>query len=341
MYRYPGQRKLNLSAAELNRMTDAANKASFNREGVRELSLPDDQQSHWVWLRNDSGSDRARFDCMSLGDPLFEMLDDGTVDLLFKGLTAAADKTPAILLEPIANGAMGKAVIHGLALAKVGGGSTSELTATPDATNHRLTPGGDIKLLAAPHASAVKLLPVLLGVGGGSSPAIPRIFRMKIMGRNSANAIEWDDSFGSNNGWIHYTPGSSNILSPELGVTAVADTAGGAPADAEVLQFANPGDYRIVISYQVGVHPTTLRALMSGCNVNQIGSGALGDFGARRFSNSPTASLSPSLAPMTFVDVRVIRTTVANQLMRVSIWAVKGTGFPPLAEGSVSVERCA
>ena len=144
VWRYPGQRA-GLSANELNRTNAAVERVERSRLGLAELTAPEDQQSHWVWIRNDSGADRERFDCMSLGDPIFEMLDDGTVDLLFEGLTAAADKTPAILLEPIADGEMGKAVIHGLALARVGSGSTSERTATPD--------------------SEVKLLPVLLGSG--------------------------------------------------------------------------------------------------------------------------------------------------------------------------------
>lgn len=168
VWRSPGQRA-KLSASELNRTNAVVQRVERSRLGLTELTASEDQQSHWVWLRNDSGSDRKRFDCMSLGDPLFEMLDDGTVDLLFKGLTAAVDKTPAILLEPIANGEMGKAVIHGLALARVGSGSTSARTATPDATNHRLKPGGEILLLAAPHASEVKLLPVLLGAGSRES----------------------------------------------------------------------------------------------------------------------------------------------------------------------------
>ncbi len=89
-FRYPGQ-KAKLSAAEINRMTEAADRSALRRNGLREFSIADDQQSHWVWLRNGTGSDRLRFDCMSLGAPIFEMLEDGTVDLMFVGEVAAAD----------------------------------------------------------------------------------------------------------------------------------------------------------------------------------------------------------------------------------------------------------
>ena len=160
MFRYPGE-KPKFSAAELNRQNAAADRLAFRQPGLAEGVIADDTQSHWVWLRNDSGSDRERFDCMSLGDPLFEMLENGTVDLLFSADDADPEQTPVILLEPIEDGAFGRGVIHGLALARVSGGFG--LTASPNDT-HTLSPGGGrIKLLAPPDADDEKLLPVLLG----------------------------------------------------------------------------------------------------------------------------------------------------------------------------------
>lgn len=166
MQRYPGQ-KVNLAAAEVNRWNVTANAYYLSRLGLEEGKLPDDPYAWWVWVRNDSGLDRERFDCMSLGEPLYEMKEDGTVDLLFEGFTADPDpdKTAVILLEPIAADAYGKGVIHGLALAWVGPGTG--LWAQPNPEEHNLTPGaGNIKLLATPSETEVKLLPVLLGGGG-------------------------------------------------------------------------------------------------------------------------------------------------------------------------------
>ncbi len=155
-----------LNAQKIAQWNEAAKR--LTRQSLVENSIPDDPQSHWVWVRNDSGSARERYDCMALSDPIFSLDLDGSVDLMFKAIASAADKTPVILLEPIDNGAMGKGIIHGLALAKVGSGSTTATQATPG--TNKLTPGtGSIKLLGAPSASVDTLLPVLLGSAGGGS----------------------------------------------------------------------------------------------------------------------------------------------------------------------------
>jgi hypothetical protein len=123
----------------------------------------------WVWVKNTSGSDRSRFDCMALGDPVMNLTNDGQVDVLFKCDTADPDASPAILLEPIADGRVGRAVIYGLCLAKVSiATSTSLLFAEPQTSDHNLkaVASGKIKLLKAPSTSAITLLPVVVGVGG-------------------------------------------------------------------------------------------------------------------------------------------------------------------------------
>lgn len=190
MFRFPGE-KPKLSAAELNRQNEAADRSAFSRRGLTEHQLDDDQQSHWVWIRNDSGADRQRFECMALGQPLFDLLPDGTVDLIFSADTADADETPVILLEPIADGAFGKGVIHGLAIALVGPGEPTDSFGDPDPDNHWIEPGaGSIKLLGQPGPDegevfdeffndffddffdtdlpdGSRLLPVLLGAAAG------------------------------------------------------------------------------------------------------------------------------------------------------------------------------
>lgn len=123
--------------------------------------------------KNNSGSDRARFQCMMLDVPELTLDTDGTVDLIFGLDTADAAELPAILVGSIANGRIGDVIIDGLALALVGPASaTTDLYAVPDAANHRLAPQAEesnIRLLAAPSTSVETLCPVLLGGGGGSS----------------------------------------------------------------------------------------------------------------------------------------------------------------------------
>lgn len=126
-----------------------------------------------VLVRNDTGADLDRFDCISLGEPLFALQSDGSVDLIFAGELADPAKPAAILTEPIAHDAtnkrFGRVWIYGLAFAFVGpAASVSDLTAAPTPTNNRLAPGsGTVRLLAAPSTTEEKLLPVLLGAASG------------------------------------------------------------------------------------------------------------------------------------------------------------------------------
>lgn len=160
VHRYPGQRRT-ISASELNRFTEAADRAVFQRDGLDAQPTAEDQQSHWVWVRNDSGANRSRFECMSLGDPILDLNLDGSVDLLFIATASDPTKTPVILLDEIGAGEYGKGVIHGLALAKCVKGAG--LTAAPNGSNSITPGGGKIRLLAPPSDSVDKLIPVLLG----------------------------------------------------------------------------------------------------------------------------------------------------------------------------------
>lgn len=163
---------LNIPAKEWNAIADAVNFGVSQSRGGGQLS-----QSITVLVRNDTGEDLDRFDCASLAAPLFTLETNGSADLIFSLVKADPTKPPAILTEPIAHDATnkryGRVWIHGLAYAFVGPGATTSIYGLPTATNNRLTPGsGDIRLLAAPSASAETLLPVLLGGGASSGSGI-------------------------------------------------------------------------------------------------------------------------------------------------------------------------
>jgi hypothetical protein len=148
-----------------NRLSDVVNGGATSTAGFNGGG----RHGNWVRIKNTSGSDRDRFDCMQLSTLAISLTTDGRVDPVFNAITAAADKTPCVLLEPIANNQFGRAVVHGFALAKLASGTATLTTASPNAAAHNLKPdaSGSIKLLAAPSASAVTLCPVLLGTGGG------------------------------------------------------------------------------------------------------------------------------------------------------------------------------
>lgn len=156
-----------IKAEEINRWNKLADQHA--RGELRKIPVPQlrsyDPSSRIALVKNTSGSDRAAFESMAIDGLEWELDTAGTSDIVFKLITADPAKAPAVLLDPIANGDIGRAVLDGLAIALVGGGSG--LIGTPDATNHRIKPdsSGSIKLLAAPHASSVRLLPVVLNAG--------------------------------------------------------------------------------------------------------------------------------------------------------------------------------
>lgn len=169
VFRRPGDPR-QIHAAELNRWNATADSTALRQPGIEEIQLPDEQHAWPVFVRNDSGAARERFDCMSLGAPIIDLELDGSVDLAFVGAVADEDKTPVILLADIGAGEIGRGVIHGLALAKVAAGSTTDKWATPNAAGHNLTPGsGKIKLLAPPTVGSASLVPVMLGFGGSDA----------------------------------------------------------------------------------------------------------------------------------------------------------------------------
>jgi hypothetical protein len=297
-----------------------------------------DPSSRIARVKNTSGSDRSAFDCMSIDGLSWDLETTGESDVLFNLITADPDKAPAVLIEPIANGAIGRAVLDGLAIAKVGGGSG--LTGTPDATNHRIAPGaGSIKLLSAPHASTVRLLPVVLNAGGEGGTS-NYAMRLGFIGRDSANAFKWNSSMGSDgfidfSGYIgtHETTYGANLAATELGITVVSHTGGGVPANAERLHFTKKGRYRINLAWLVGSNGSGV-ILQSESYAYPVSGGS--SAGSRRkITPAGTASVSGYYAWIQ--DTRLFEVTGTTSDLVISIAAANGLADPP-AIGQVIIE---
>lgn len=161
-------------AREWNALADAYNAGAFG------FGAFDDRRpalsTSIVKIKNTSGSDRAWGDVMQLGQPTQTIGNNREEDLIFAATTAAADETPVVLLEPIANNQFGRGCIFGMCFAKIAqAGSTSEIYLTPNGTNHNFSTGTDvtpIKLLALPSTSAASVRPVLIGVGASERSSI-------------------------------------------------------------------------------------------------------------------------------------------------------------------------
>jgi len=171
VYRFQGQ-PARFRAAEVNRWNAFANQQA--RGELRDLDLPTAESynpsSRVAVIRNDTGQDLARFDCVGLDGMVWD-LDQATTEVVFVAADADDDKPPAILIDPLADGQLGRAVIDGVALATVAAGSgdyaTPALALTPASS-------GAIRLLGTPDASDEKLLPVVLNAGstGGGAAKI-------------------------------------------------------------------------------------------------------------------------------------------------------------------------
>lgn len=153
-------------ASEWNALAEAYNGGAIGASGPEGIPVAR------LRGKNTSGSDRSRFDTMAIDGISAALETDGSVDLIFDLVDADSTKPTAVLIDSIEDGQIGNFALDGLALAKVAAGTITHEYATIDAANHRLTPQADessIRLLAAPDASNEKLLPVLLGSGGGGS----------------------------------------------------------------------------------------------------------------------------------------------------------------------------
>jgi len=120
----PGDPLRNIRATDWNRMQDATR--AFFEQGFmrpRSQSMPG-AESQVVYVRNDSGADLTRGNVLDISAPIFTPTDnpDGFgFPITFIGDIPAADEGTrfAVLVESIPDGAVGRAVMSGLAVVLV------------------------------------------------------------------------------------------------------------------------------------------------------------------------------------------------------------------------------
>lgn len=148
----PGERRP-LSAATHNVFVDAARSHRATRNATPRPAPKLELTRGTVRIRNSSGQPRARFDILGLSGLVIEP-SDGLEEFqnhpCFEGVTPSAG-TPAfaVLQEPIPEDAIGRAVVHGVTIARVGGSSTTQFV---DKSN------GDATTLAAATTGPAEVL---------------------------------------------------------------------------------------------------------------------------------------------------------------------------------------
>jgi len=111
------------SARAWNSFIDAAEDFKRRTAGFRQGEAPPPLPAGWVYVRNDSGADRERFEVLGLDEPLIER-DDEQAFLEFAATPAFVGSTPnwdrhkggrfCVLQEPIGDGKIGRAVATGI-----------------------------------------------------------------------------------------------------------------------------------------------------------------------------------------------------------------------------------
>lgn len=114
-----------IPATAYNAFIDAARDFRQRTAGLGQDAQPAVQQSGIVLVRNDSGSDRARFDVLGIDAPVIDPADN---EEAFKNRVVMAGVTPVtgthegrfvVLAEPIAAGGIGRAFAAGVCPARV------------------------------------------------------------------------------------------------------------------------------------------------------------------------------------------------------------------------------
>lgn len=120
----PGE-KLRITARTFNAFIDAAQAHQANRHSLLVPGQRTQANQSLVWVRNDSGEDRARFDVLALGDPLFTP-DDALIEFQnrpsFEGISPVSDthfESFVVLQEPIPDGGMGLGLVTGVTACQV------------------------------------------------------------------------------------------------------------------------------------------------------------------------------------------------------------------------------
>lgn len=120
----PGDR-LSIPATTWNKLVDVAKAADQDRLSALVRSLMSNADRDIIKIKNNSGADVDRFAVLGLSGPLFLPTDNETA---FKNREALEAVKPDILvhkgkfvicLEPIADGAYGRAQVSGIAITKV------------------------------------------------------------------------------------------------------------------------------------------------------------------------------------------------------------------------------
>lgn len=189
-----GQR-LRVPARDYNAFAAAAE--DFERRRLQQQTEPPSRREV-IYVRNDSGADRGRFDVLGLDVPVIlpeDNPDHFAVQIALSGVLPAAAHVGgswAVLLEPLAEGAIGRACLAGACVARVKRNAATDRYCDVAAGNVRLqssATGPAQVLWIEPVTLGTDAWAILrIGAGGGGSDSPIRLVRVKKTGGAGGSA---------------------------------------------------------------------------------------------------------------------------------------------------------
>ena len=156
-------------------------------------------------IENASGVDRDRFEVLAIDGTVFspdENLTEFQNRIAFRGVTPTDTTSPvAILLEPVADGRIGRAVVSGVAVVQVDLIDTEHTHAVAiedDSTKLESAEGGSIEILVIDRsATGTKWAIVRIGAGGAAEDEYYELTEnLDAGGTADAHPLVWDSSSG-------------------------------------------------------------------------------------------------------------------------------------------------
>ena len=153
---------LRIPASTFNTFVDAARDYLERQQGTEQKPTQAFRQTGIVPVKNASGTDAARFAVLGIDSPIFtaaEAADSFANQVALVGVTPTADHAGAfaVLLEPVADGEIGQAVVSGVTPAKV--------NVTNEAHTHAEVAAGQAGYLASGESGSALILWAEVGTG--------------------------------------------------------------------------------------------------------------------------------------------------------------------------------
>ncbi len=190
--------EVSLSANAYNAWCDAAEDLQSRRMSQTGVARPERRVPDVVLVRNDSGADVDRYGILGIDGPIItptDNLDEFKNRVTLKGVlpTSAHADAFVVLLEPLADGVIGEAIISGVCQVQIDVASAADTTcgADVDDTAKLKSGAGSNSILWKESGTGTKWAVVRIGGGGGNILKLAKL-NAALSAGSSCQASVWE-----------------------------------------------------------------------------------------------------------------------------------------------------